>query len=225
MNQLGKNLFLALCVVAALLVILGLKRKFGGDGEAALLSQPSEESKITSPGPVMGLPQPRVLQAKPVTQHERAILSPTNSQYAGLETESSSTSSVPIAPIPITVPSPRPLDAPELVPLDEPTTPPVTAGVGDELPEATTLSETPTVPVAARPLPQFVLSDSEDSFWSISERVYGSGAYYRALFRHNEAKVLRPDQLRPGVEVTTPSLEVLRELYPSDFPEHPSSTP
>ena len=62
------------------------------------------------------------------------------------------------------------------------------------------------------------MTGPEDSFWSISEQVYGSGAYYRALFRHNETKVLRPDQLQAGVKVRTPSLDVLRERYQEDFP-------
>ncbi|MDA1054673.1 MAG: hypothetical protein O3C40_29950 [Planctomycetota bacterium] len=70
-------------------------------------------------------------------------------------------------------------------------------------------------------MPEFVLTGAEDSFWSISEQVYGSGVYYRALFCHNEAKVLRPDQLQAGIEVTTPPLDVLRERYPADFPAEP----
>jgi nucleoid-associated protein YgaU len=227
MNQLGKNVFLTLCIVATLLVILGLKRKFGGDGDAALLSQPSEAIKRTSPGTPTGSPRPRVLQAKPVTQHERAILSPTNSRYADAEADASSATGAPISPIPTpnAALSPRSLDAPELVAGAEPMTSPVTGSVGDEVPEAALGFESATLPVATRPLPEFVLTDSEDSFWSISERVYGSGVYYRALFRHNEAKVLRPDQLRPGVEVKTPALEVLRELYPSDFPKDASLAP
>jgi nucleoid-associated protein YgaU len=69
--------------------------------------------------------------------------------------------------------------------------------------------------------PEFVLTGADDSFWSISEQVYGSGAYYRALFRHNESKVLRPDQLRPGIQVNTPPLEVLQKRYPTDFPVAP----
>jgi len=224
MNQLGKNLVLSLCVVATLLVILGVKRKFGGDGKAALLSQPSEEIEMTAPTTSRNSPRPRVLQAKPVTQHDdRAILSPTNPQYLDSEFEPSQATGVPLAPIPSAnpYPAPRPLDAPDLVPVDVSATSPVTDTVDDEVPQATSAIETPTIPAATRPLPELVLTRPEDSFWSISERVYGSGTYYRALFRHNEANVLRPDQLRAGVEVRTPPLEVLRERYPADFPGGP----
>jgi|GEM_PF-6246106 len=53
MNQLGKNLALALCLVVTLLAILGVKRKFGGDDNAALLSQPAESTE-NSAGSVEG---------------------------------------------------------------------------------------------------------------------------------------------------------------------------
>ena len=218
MNQLGKNLLLALCILAAFLLIMGLKRKLAGDNAATLLSQPSENPKNTRVERAKTSPRPRVLQAKPVTSHDRAILSPTNSHFA--ETESSPAGGIPISAIPM--PSPRPLDAPDLVPVSEPLPSSPTAGVDDELPEPVTSVESLPVP-ATVPLPEFVLTGAEDSFWTISERVYGSGVYYRALFRHNEAKVLRPDQLRPGIQVKTPPLDVLRELYPTDFP--PESTP
>lgn len=238
MKQLGKNLFLTLGIVAALLVVLGLKRNFDGEGGAVLLSQPTENPQLatrpSASGEASGERRPRVLQAKPVTQHEHAIPSPTTSPYASSEFEPAPkgtaprlTLPTPIAPTPRQPPvaSVRPLEVPELVATDESLTSPATATVGDEVPQLSPLIETSTVPVAARPLPEFVLTDSEDSFWSISERVYGSGTYYRALFRHNEANVLRPDQLRAGVEVRTPPLNVLRELYPADFPQDASLTP
>jgi|CXWL01.1.fsa_nt_gi nucleoid-associated protein YgaU len=212
MNQLGKNLVLSLCVVATLLVILGLKRKFSGGGAASLLSQPSEDVEIAAPNSPKNSPRPRVLQAEPVTQHDREILSPTSPQYLDSAFEPSPASGRPVAP-------------PELVPVGVTTGAPVTGSVGDERPAATAVIETPTAPAESRSVPEFVLTDAEDSFWSISEKVYGTGAYYRALFRHNEAKVLRPDQLRAGIEVRTPPLEVLREKYPADFPRDPLPAP
>ncbi|MEO8495821.1 MAG: hypothetical protein ABI614_12170 [Planctomycetota bacterium] len=218
MNQLGKNLVLTLCVVATLLIILGLRRNFGG-GASSLLSQPSGEFE-PAPTTAKNSPRPRVLQAMPVTQHDREVLSPTGPQYLGSEFAPSRASDFPISPIPSASPgsSPRSLDAPTLVPVATQLTSPVTDGV--ELPKAT-----PAAPSATRPsLPEIVLTEADDSFWTISERVYGSGVYYRALFRHNEAKVLRPDQLRAGVEVSTPPLEVLRERYPADFPAEPATT-
>jgi nucleoid-associated protein YgaU len=229
MNQLGKNLALALCLVVTLLAILGVKRKFGGDDNAALLSQPAESTEGTPQVPSKGVPQPRVLQAKPVAQHDQAIASPTTARYGDSDTESTPDSGYRISPVPMAVPSSRPsartLDAPELVPVASSTAAPEARRVNDEALEATTVTETPTFPVASRPMPEFVLTGEDDSFWSISKQVYGSGAYYRALFRHNESKVLRPDQLSPGIQVSTPPLEVLRERYPADFPTGASSAP
>ncbi|MDA1054677.1 MAG: hypothetical protein O3C40_29970 [Planctomycetota bacterium] len=225
MNHLGKNLVLSLCVVATLLVILGLKRKFGADAARTLLSQPADDLPATAPASTKSAPQPRVLQSNPATGHDRELDSPTSPRYNGSGSEPMSVRRNPISPVPTVSPNPvtlpQSLDAPELVPVDEPITSPVTDSVGDEEPQATPSIETPTVPVARRPLPEFVLTGAKDSFWSISEQVYGSGVYYRALFRHNEARVLRPDQLQAGIEVTTPPLEVLRKRYPADFPAAP----
>ena len=220
MNQLGKNLALALCLVVAFLVILGVKRKFGGDDNAALLSQPAENTEVAPQVPSKGTPHPRVLQAKPVAQQDQAIASPTTSRYGESETDSTPDSGYRISPVPIALPSSGPsartLDTPELVPVANSTAAPEARRVSEV--EATSVTETPTLPVASRPLPEFVLTGEDDSFWSISKQVYGTGAYYRALFRHNESKVLRPDQLSPGIQVSTPPLEVLRERYPADFP-------
>jgi nucleoid-associated protein YgaU len=63
-----------------------------------------------------------------------------------------------------------------------------------------------------------ITTGPNDSFWTISEAVYGSKAYYRALFRHNRQAVLRPDQLKAGIELEVPPLETLRSLYPEEFP-------
>ncbi|MEX0819733.1 MAG: hypothetical protein WD070_09060 [Pirellulaceae bacterium] len=225
MNQLGKNLVFSLCLVATLLVVLGVKRKFSGDGEAVVLSQPARESQQTASNSSRSSPQPRVLQAKPIMQNDRIIVSPTGPRNAGAEAASLPAGAFPFSPIPTAsrnpIASPRSLDAPELVPVDEPNATPALGSVGDEEPEDASQTEGPTFPVATRPLPEFVLTSAEDSFWSISEQIYGTGAYYRALFRHNETKVLRPDQLRAGIEVRTPPLEVLKELYPDDYPADP----
>jgi nucleoid-associated protein YgaU len=52
-----------------------------------------------------------------------------------------------------------------------------------------------------------------DSFWLISERAYGSGVYYRALYEHNRDICPLPDRLPAGGMVNVPPLEELRLLY------------
>jgi hypothetical protein len=213
MKQLGKNIVLSLCIVATVLVVVGLKRKFGGATKETLLSQRPED--VERDEPVKSSPQPRVVQAKPLGQRDRASVSPTRPRYPESPNAVSPAKRSSISPIATTSPATQIANAPQ--PLAT-TDSPITATVGDEPPQAAVAMKPPTTPVSIRPLPEFVLTGPEDSFWSISEQVYGSGSYYRALFRHNEASVLRPDQLRAGIEVRTPPLSLLRDRYPTDFP-------
>ena len=57
-----------------------------------------------------------------------------------------------------------------------------------------------------------------DSFWTISEKVYGSGAYFRALAEQNRGKAARPDRLPPGLVITTPPVAQLEKDYPDLCP-------
>ncbi len=52
-----------------------------------------------------------------------------------------------------------------------------------------------------------------DSYWTISERVYGSGAYFRALAEQNRGKAARPDRLPPGLVISTPPVAQLEKDY------------
>lgn len=63
-----------------------------------------------------------------------------------------------------------------------------------------------------------------DSFWLISERAYGSGAYFKALYRFHEASITEPDRLPVGRSLEIPPLETLRELFPEDVPSDTTST-
>ncbi len=60
-----------------------------------------------------------------------------------------------------------------------------------------------------------------DSFWTISQRVYGSGAYFRALAEANRGKAARPDRLQPGVLISTPPIAQLEKDY-ADFCPRPN---
>jgi nucleoid-associated protein YgaU len=60
-----------------------------------------------------------------------------------------------------------------------------------------------------------------DSFWTISQRVYGSGAYFRALAEVNRSKVARPDRLQPGLVISTPPITQLERDY-ADFCPRPN---
>jgi nucleoid-associated protein YgaU len=57
-----------------------------------------------------------------------------------------------------------------------------------------------------------------DSYWTISERVYGSGAYFRALAEQNRGRAARPDRLAPGLVISTPPVAQLEKDYPDLCP-------
>lgn len=65
--------------------------------------------------------------------------------------------------------------------------------------------------------PRQLVTEANDSFWLMSQRVYGSGQYYKALFEHNRQRVASPDQIDAGIEIETPPLDELRALYPQLF--------
>jgi nucleoid-associated protein YgaU len=60
-----------------------------------------------------------------------------------------------------------------------------------------------------------------DSYWTISQRVYGTGAYFRALAEVNRGKAARPDRLSPGLLISTPPVAQLEKDYP-DFCPRPN---
>lgn len=53
-----------------------------------------------------------------------------------------------------------------------------------------------------------------DNYWTIAQKAYGDGAYYRALFAYNQDRYPHPEDLRPGDKVDVPSLAELRSKFP-----------
>jgi nucleoid-associated protein YgaU len=58
-----------------------------------------------------------------------------------------------------------------------------------------------------------------DSYWTISEQVYGSGAYFKALAEHNRSKGKSEDQLQPGDLILAPAVAELEKSYPDLCPK------
>lgn len=58
-----------------------------------------------------------------------------------------------------------------------------------------------------------------DSFWLISQRAYGNGNYFRALYEHNRRRFPEPDRLPVGAPVEIPSVEMLRQRFPDFCPK------
>ena len=57
-----------------------------------------------------------------------------------------------------------------------------------------------------------------DSYWIIAEKIYGNGAYYKALFEHNRARHPRSDKLHVGDVLDAPAASELAEHYPDLCP-------
>ncbi len=58
-----------------------------------------------------------------------------------------------------------------------------------------------------------------DSYWVISQKLYGSGAYFKALAEHNRSKVPREDRLDVGEVISAPSVVELEKAYPGLCPK------
>ena len=58
-----------------------------------------------------------------------------------------------------------------------------------------------------------------DTFWLISQKVYGSGGYFKALAEHNRGKVAQRDKLRVGETIATPTIAQLEQTYPELCPK------
>lgn len=58
-----------------------------------------------------------------------------------------------------------------------------------------------------------------DSYWMISRRLYGSGAYFKALAEHNRSTVSQEDRLEVGELIWAPDLAELEKTYPELCPK------
>ena len=58
-----------------------------------------------------------------------------------------------------------------------------------------------------------------DTFWTISERAYGTGSYFKALIRHNSEKHPNPDLLAVGDTVLVPPASELMQKFPHLCPK------
>ncbi|MFP6613367.1 MAG: LysM peptidoglycan-binding domain-containing protein [Pirellulales bacterium] len=57
-----------------------------------------------------------------------------------------------------------------------------------------------------------------DNFWTISQAVYGTGDFFKALIRHNDARHPRSDRIAVGDEILVPTESELRSKYPQLCP-------
>jgi nucleoid-associated protein YgaU len=61
-----------------------------------------------------------------------------------------------------------------------------------------------------------------DNYWSISQRVFGTGAFFKAILQHERDRGRHIDeQLQPGEVLTIPPAELLVKTYPHLCPRQP----
>ncbi|MEE8450483.1 MAG: LysM peptidoglycan-binding domain-containing protein, partial [Thermoguttaceae bacterium] len=58
-----------------------------------------------------------------------------------------------------------------------------------------------------------------DSYWKISQKLYGSGAYFRALVEQNRDRIPREDRLAVGDLISAPTIAELEKAYPDLCPK------
>jgi nucleoid-associated protein YgaU len=65
--------------------------------------------------------------------------------------------------------------------------------------------------------PRLYVVQPNDSFWTISQRIYGTGRYFHALYEYNRRLCPQPDRLPPGVTIETPEPQLLERSFPELF--------
>jgi len=58
-----------------------------------------------------------------------------------------------------------------------------------------------------------------DNYWIISEKLYGTGAYFKALAHHNRKKIPQEDQLPVGETIAAPNVAQLEKAFPDLCPK------
>jgi nucleoid-associated protein YgaU len=61
--------------------------------------------------------------------------------------------------------------------------------------------------------------EPNDSFWTISQKVYGTGGYFKAVQRHNRKPGSQADGLEIGEKILVPPPELLEQKYPQLCPK------
>lgn len=213
MKNRGRILLLASAVVLLIGGVVCLKRRLGDEDAPPAFLKPSGGPTRTSPENRL-THQPTILSPDPSTDAGSGV------QFPWRDTEGSPIGNAdgvlsPTFPVNTLLP---PANDPVLNEDRRPPTfdgrlePAYGEGLDANPPAADPGSE------SQRARPTSLITKRNDSLWSIAERAYGQGVYYRALFAHNRERIARPDLIPEGVEVQLPPLEELRRLYPDLCP-------
>jgi nucleoid-associated protein YgaU len=71
---------------------------------------------------------------------------------------------------------------------------------------------------AATPSDELYTVQRNDNYWSIAQKEYGSGAYFKALYEYNRRHAGQANVIRPGAQLRLPDESTLQRLYPTLCP-------
>lgn len=61
--------------------------------------------------------------------------------------------------------------------------------------------------------------EPNDNYWTISQKVYGDGSYFKAIYQHNSRQHPKPERLQVGEVLQVPDVATLQKLYPDLCPK------
>jgi nucleoid-associated protein YgaU len=80
----------------------------------------------------------------------------------------------------------------------------------------------PAVPAAAEAgagrSGQYIVQPN-DNYWTVSEKVYGTGGYFKAVYEHNRRQHSQSDRLQVGDVLDVPEVAMLEQMYPALCPK------
>jgi nucleoid-associated protein YgaU len=231
MNNSGRIALLSSAVFLLLVGVVFLRQRFGHSdappafvpaADAAAARQASgvtHQPTILSADPSSDLEVPHAAPWDPASHPSRPNSSALSPTYPIRVEHPAGGVSGDTAPIPL--PPLTPSGDAGLQAVPQSSSPPSPEGQPHDGPKY--LHEPPPTTQTDRLKPLTVVTRRNDSLWSISERAYGVGLYYRALFAFNRDRIARPDWIEAGIELVTPPVDQLRKLYPDLCPDEPSN--
>jgi nucleoid-associated protein YgaU len=192
-----RRIKLTMAAIALGLLVAGGVRRWAKERGLDLLSDP-QETAVAPTNEVIGFDA----QTAAWSGVEPSSISPTAAQFPILPERQPAISSAPDLPA----------SQPPFVPPNPEYATPETPRYNDPSPTHSPIPAAPPTTPAG-----FYVIQPNDSFWTISQRVYGTGRYFQALYEHNRRLCPQPDRLSSGVTIETPEPYLLERAYPDLF--------
>jgi len=179
------------------------------DGAADPFAEASDASVASTDPTVM---------SEPATPSEPVSSEPADGSFAGESAGGGFAEKSPAAEFADATEPTDPAGPDEFSPAAEPAdqTQETTDLVGIEPEPAEPFDAEPVIEDASAPAarPDSCVVVANDTYWSISQRVYGTPVFFQALAKYNEGRIQNPKQLRPGMTVMTPPASELTTRFP-----------